>query len=79
MIHTGDKLLCTHGNGVYQEGHIYTVGRMVSDRHFQLLTGYNDDHWYATFDDNGIHVRFDAMKTQYSDAWFDKVYDEDMA
>ncbi|WP_420230391.1 hypothetical protein ACOBWA_05190 [Psychrobacter sp. ER1] len=59
-IHTNDKLICTQGNAYYSEGEVYTVGRIVNDKYFQLLTSGNDDHWYATLDDQGIYVSFDT-------------------
>lgn len=79
MINTGDKLLCTQGNDFYLEGKIYTVGRIVNNKYFQVSTGSNDDHWYATLDDNGIYVSFDSMTAKSSKAWFDQVSDKDSA
>lgn len=79
MINTGDKLLCTHGNDIYSEGSTYTVGRIINDRYFQLLTGCNDDHWYATLNDQGIYVGFNIMKDKQCDAWFDEVNEKYLA
>jgi hypothetical protein len=76
MINTGDKLLCTQGNDFYSEGKIYTVGRIVNNKYFQVLTADNDDHWYATLGDNGIYVSFDSMTAKSSKACFDEVFDE---
>ncbi|MBP3945007.1 MULTISPECIES: hypothetical protein [Psychrobacter] len=73
MISTDDKLICTQGNDFYLEGEVYTVGRIVNNKYFQLLTGSNDDHWYATLGDQGIYVSFDSMTAQSSKAWFDKI------
>lgn len=70
MIHTGDKLICTGGNTCYVEGETYTVGEFVNDKFFEIMTGSNDEHWYATRDDEGISVRFNSMKDKLSDAWF---------
>ncbi|MER1972849.1 MAG: hypothetical protein ABS880_03700 [Psychrobacter alimentarius] len=73
MINTDDKLLCIRGNDFYSEGGIYTVGRIVNNKYFQLLTGNNEDHWYATLDDQGIYVSFDSITAKNSKAWFDKI------
>ncbi|WP_348549808.1 hypothetical protein AADH33_05320 [Psychrobacter sp. KFRI-CH2-11] len=73
VINTNDKLLCIQGNKFYAEGEIYTVGRIVNNRYFQLLTGSNDDHWYATLDERGIYVSFDSMTPDNNKAWFDKI------
>lgn len=73
MINTDDKLLCVRGNDFYAEGEIYTVGRIVNNKYFQLLTGNNEDHWYATLDDQGIYVSFDSITAKNSKAWFDKI------
>ncbi len=73
MIQTDDKLLCIRGNDFYSEGEVYTVGRIVNNRYFQLLTGDNDDHWYATLDEEGIYVSFDSAIAEKSKAWFDKI------
>lgn len=73
-IYTDDKLLCIQGNDIYREGEIYTVGRIVNDKYFQLLTSGNDDHWYATHDEQGIHVSFDTtVSTTPNKAFFDKI------
>ena len=73
-IYTDDKLLCIQGNDIYLEGEIYTVGRIVNDKYFQLLTSDNDDHWYATYDEQGIHVSFDTtVSTTPNKAFFDKI------
>ena len=76
MINTDDKLICIQGNEFYAEGEIYTVGRIVNNKYFQLLTGSNDDHWYATLDDEGIYVSFDSMSPKDNKAWFDKMAQE---
>ena len=76
MINTDDKLICIQGNEFYAEGEIYTVGRIVNKKYFQLLTGSNDDHWYATLDDEGIYVSFDSMSPKDNKAWFDKIAQE---
>ena len=76
MINTDDKLICIQGNEFYAEGEIYTVGRIVNNKYFQLLTGSNDDHWYATLDDEGIYVSFDSMSPKDNKAWFDKIAQE---
>ena len=72
-INPDDKLLCTKGNDFYAEGEIYTVGRIVNDKYFQLLTSGNDDHWYATLDDQGIYVSFDNIIAGNHKAFFDKI------
>lgn len=76
MINTGDKLVCTQGNDFYLEGETYTVGRIVNNKYFQVLTDNNDDHWYATLDNDGIYVSFDSMTAKSSKAWFDEIHDE---
>lgn len=73
MINTGDKLICIQGNDIYLEGSLYTVGRIINDKHFQLLTGNNADHWYATLNNQGIRVEFNMMKDKQRDAWFDEI------
>lgn len=73
MINTGDKLLCTSGNICYVEGEIYTVGKFVNDKFFEIMTGANEDRWYASNDNDGIHVCFNSMKDSIKDAWFDEV------
>ncbi|MBF4488624.1 hypothetical protein IOD06_01795 [Psychrobacter sp. N25K4-3-2] len=73
MISTDDKLLCTQGNDFYLEGEVYTVGRIVNNKYFQLLTGSNDDHWYATLDKEGICVSFDSIVAEGDKARFDKI------
>jgi hypothetical protein len=37
------------------------------------LTSGNDDHWYATLDDQGIYVSFDTSITTDNKAFFDKI------
>jgi len=73
MISTDDKLICTQGNDFYLEGEVYTVGRIVNNKYFQLLTGSNDDHWYATLDKEGIYVSFDSIVAEGDKARFDKI------
>ncbi|MBH0096646.1 hypothetical protein I6E61_09645 [Psychrobacter sp. NZS113] len=73
MISTNDKLICIKGNDVYLEGEVYTVGRIVNDKYFQLMTGSNDDHWYATLDNEGICVSFDSIVAEGNKARFDKI------
>lgn len=73
MISTGDQLLCTAGNTFYSAGNTYIVGEFVNEKYFQLLTGYNDEHWYATLNDEKVYVHFDSNTAVYSDAWFDKM------
>ncbi|OXL23028.1 MULTISPECIES: hypothetical protein [unclassified Psychrobacter] len=73
MINTGDKLKCIQGNDVYLEGEVYTVGRIVNNKYFQILTSSNDDHWYATLDNEGIYVSFDSNTAQDNKARFDKL------
>lgn len=72
-INTDDKLLCVKGNDFYSEGEIYTVGRIVNDKYFQILTSGDDDHWYATLDDKGIYVSFDSTIATDNKAFFDKI------
>ena len=73
MINTNDRLICIKGNDVYSEGEVYTVGRIVNDKYFQLMTGSNDDHWYATLDNEGICVSFDSIVAEGNKALFDKI------
>lgn len=73
MINTGDELLCTAGNTFYSAGQTYVVGAFVNDKYFQLLTGYNDEHWYATINNEKVYVSFDSATTVYNDAWFDRL------
>ncbi|MBB3105560.1 hypothetical protein FHS24_000051 [Psychrobacter luti] len=73
MINTDDKLICIKGNAFYSKGEIYTVGRIVNNKYFQVLTGNNNDHWYATLDDEGIYISFDSMSPKDNKAWFDKI------
>ena len=73
MINTGDRLKCIQGNDAYLEGQIYTVGRIVNNKYFQILTNNNDDHWYATLDSEGIYVSFDSMQAKDNKARFDKI------
>ncbi|SNT70938.1 hypothetical protein [Psychrobacter sp. LV10R520-6] len=73
MMRTGDKLICTGGNVCYIQGETYTVGKLVNEKYFELMTGSTDEHWYVTKDDEGIYVRFSSMKDEYSDAWFIQV------
>lgn len=76
MISIGDKLICTHGNYFYKEGELYTVGEFVNDKYFRLSTGYDNEHWYATIDDNGIYVSFDCLTEECDDAWFVAIKDK---
>ena len=41
MINTDDKLICVQGNDFYSEGKVYTVGRIVNNKYFQILTNNN--------------------------------------
>ncbi len=75
MIHTGDKLICTSGNEFYEEGELYTVGEFVNDKYFELSTGCENEHWYASIDDSGIYVSFDSMTNRYRNARFNTVKD----
>lgn len=79
MINTGDKLLCTAGNTFYAAGNTYVVGDFVNDKYFQVLTGYNDEHWYATLNNEKIYVHFDSITTVYNDACFDKMNNQKSA
>ena len=49
-IHTDDKLICIQGNDYYAEGEIYTVGRIVNDKYFQLLTSVVVDFYNSAFE-----------------------------
>lgn len=73
MINTDDKLICIQGNKFYKQGKTYRVGRIVNNKYFQILTGDNGDHWYATLDDESIYVSFDSMDAKDNKAWFDKI------
>ncbi len=79
MIKSGDKLLCTDGNLSYAEGEIYTVGEFVNGKYFELMTGCNDECWYASVDEQGIRVRFDSIEHSQNDAWFAKIRNQDCA
>ena len=73
MIEIYDQLLCISGNKFYTKGSFYTVGAFVNDKYFQIMTGCNDEHWYATVDREGIRVCFDTEYNELNDAWFCKV------
>ncbi|WP_201526285.1 MULTISPECIES: hypothetical protein [Psychrobacter] len=73
MINTGDKLICMDGNTCYVEGEVYTVGSIVNEKFFEISTGSNGGHWYATEDNEGIYVRFNSMKDKVNDARFAKI------
>ncbi|MES1964956.1 hypothetical protein M0N77_06375 [Psychrobacter sp. AH5] len=73
MIQTGDKLVCTSGNAFYSVGKVYTVGEYVNDKFFEIPTGCNDEHWYATIDSSGIYIRFETMERKMANAYFDKL------
>ena len=73
MINTGDKLLCTDGNAFFVKGQVYTVGSIINEQFFEIKTGCDDEHWYATKDSEGIYIRFNSAKGKVSDAWFSKV------
>lgn len=72
-IHTNDKLICTQGNAYYSEGEVYTVGRIVNDKYFQLLTSGNDDHWYATLDDQAFTSALILQLLPITKLFFDKI------
>ena len=76
MINTGDKLICTKGNHFYVEGDTYTVGRFVNDKYFEVMTGKNEERWYASITENGVYVSFEDMPFDYSNAWFETVQDK---
>lgn len=76
MPKTGDELICMGGNTCYTAGETYIVGRIVSEKYFEIMTGSSDDRWYATIDEQGIYVRFNHMQDLVSDAWFSKLIDE---
>jgi hypothetical protein len=79
MLRVGDKLMCTAGNVFYREGKVYTVGDFVNDKYFVLKTGSSEEHWYATISDEGVHVRFNSMSSEYSDACFSKIKNQKCA
>lgn len=62
MINTGDNLLCTFGNDCYVKDGIYTVGDYINQNFFAVMTGDNDECWYATAEcgSDSICIRFDA-------------------
>lgn len=76
MIVSGDRLMCIKGNDLYAEGEFYTVGEFVNDKYFQLLTGCNGELWYASINDEGIRVPFNATESGYGDAWFIEINDK---
>ncbi len=73
MINTDDKLLCIKGNAFYAAGDVYIVGEFINDKFFKLLTGCNDEHWYANEERQGVKVCFHADQSTVNDAWFDKL------
>ena len=73
MICSGDKLVCTVGNPFFKEGSIYTVGKIVTKRLFEIKVGSEGELWYATIDDRAICVHFDSKKVAINDAWFCRV------
>lgn len=70
MLTTGDKLICVFGNRYYEEGETYIVGEFVNDKFFELMTGYDNECWYATVDESGIKVQFDNTFTDQDVARF---------
>lgn len=79
MIDVDDQLLCVSGNEFYTKGDVYIVGNFVNDKYFELLTGCNDEHWYATEDKRGIKVCFNTKYNDLDDAWFCKVEMRELA
>ena len=73
MINYGDKLICTDGNTFFVEGQVYTVGTIINERFFEISTGSDNEHWYATKDIEGIYVRFNSLNGKMSNAWFAEV------
>lgn len=73
MIKTGDKLICTSGNDFYSAGDVYTVGDYVNEKFFEVATGCNDEHWYATRDSSGIAIHFETLSTKVENAYFDQL------
>ena len=63
MINTGDNLICVCGNDCYVQGVVYTVGDYINMKFFAVMTGDNDECWYATAEceNAGICIRFDAI------------------
>lgn len=76
MISTGDRLICTVGNDFYTKGNEYVVGEFINHKYFELFTGINNECWYATIDDSGIYISFDATSKQEAVAWFNIVKDK---
>ena len=70
MIDIGNKLICVEGNAFFVEGRIYTVGNAINEAFFEINAGSDGEYWYGTEDNDGIYVRFDAMKDKVSDARF---------
>lgn len=70
MLVTGDKLICVTGNSYYEEGETYIVGRFVNDKFFELMTGYDNERWYASVDASGIKVQFEHIFTDHDVARF---------
>lgn len=73
MVCTGDKLICTDGNTCFVEGQVYTVGNIINNIFFEINIGSDGEHWYATEDNDGIYVRFNAMQNKVCDARFVKI------
>ena len=57
-------------------GDTYTVGRFVNDKYFEVMTGKNEERWYASITENGVYVSFDDTPFDYSNAWFETVQDK---
>ena len=73
MVNTGDKLICTAGNTCFVEGQVYAVGNIINNNLFEINIGSDGEHWYASEDNDGIHVRFNAIKSKVCDAQFAKI------
>ncbi|TXD97650.1 hypothetical protein ES754_01285 [Psychrobacter frigidicola] len=63
MISTGDNLLCIFGNDFYVEGGVYTVGDYINSKFFEVMTGDNDECWYAKAEcaSDCINIRFNSI------------------
>ena len=73
MLITGDTLFCTDGNEFYEAGKLYRIGEFINDKYFELPL--DDGCWYGTIDDQGIYVQFNSILSDYGNAWFELVED----
>lgn len=56
----------------FVEGQVYTAGSIVNEQFFEINTGSDGEHWYATEDNDRIYVHFNSLRGKVSDARFAK-------